>query len=152
MLNGSIKAQTVRGRCQHQVSVQTSDTLKNTHMCSSVTVWEAGPMWKIPLPKEKPPIQWGALQLMWTTVVLLTATDMCWLTPAENLISYALENSSKFFPNCWRASMLLWESTPASRSAGAEFALNLKSSHTKGYWDMCHLIFTEAQRFMYFLL
>lgn len=100
--------------------------------CASV--WKLGPMWKILLSGKKK-IQWGALRLMWTTVILLTAMDLCWLTPAEDLISYALENWGNFFHRCSRVSILLRGSTPTSRSAGAEFALNLKSSHTEGYQD-----------------
>lgn len=114
-----------------------------TYVFKCASVWKVGPMWKILLLKKK--IQWGALQLMWTAVILLIATDLCWLTPAEDLISYALENWCNFFHSYSKVSILSWGSTPTSRSPGAEFALNLKSSHTEGYWDMCHLIFTDPQ-------
>lgn len=84
---------------------------------------------------------------MCTSVILLTATDLQWLTPAEDLISYALENWCNFFHSCSTVSIFSWGSTQTVRSAGAEFALNLKSSHTQGCWDLCHLFFTDPQRF-----
>lgn len=152
-----VKASPVRGMCQYWVWVQTPDTSKNTHMCLSVHLFEKlGQCGKSYYWKKK--IQWGALQLTWTTVILLIATDLCWLTPAEDLIS--LENWCNFFHSYSKVSILSWGSTPTSRSPGAEFALNLKSSHTEGYWIMCHLIFTDPQGFpssmgvgfMYFLL
>lgn len=142
------------------VWVQTPDTSKNMHMCLTVHLFEKLGQCGKSYYRLKKKIQWGPLQLMWTTVILLTATDLCWLTPAEGLISYALENWCNFFHSCSRVFILSWGSIPSSRSAGVEFALNLKSSHTEGYWDMCHLIFTDPQRFpssmavgfMYFLL
>lgn len=84
---------------------------------------------------------------MWTTVILLTAMDLCWPTPAEDLISYALKNWGNLFHSSSRVLILPWGSIPSSGSAGVEFALNLKSSHTEGYCDMCHLIFTDPWRF-----
>lgn len=65
---------------------------------------------------------------MWTSVILLTAMDPWWLTPAEDLISSALENWCNFFHSCSKVSVFSWGSTWTIRSAGAEFALNLKSS------------------------
>lgn len=85
---------------------------------------------------------------MWTTVILLTATDLCWLTPAEDLFSYALKNWCNLSHSSSRVLTLPWGSIPSSRSAGVEFALNLKSSHIEGHWDMRHLIFTDPWRFL----
>lgn len=93
--------------CQYQVWVQPPDTSKNMHMCLSVHLFEKlGQRGKSYYRKKK--IQWGALQLKWTTVILSTATDLCWLTPAEVLISYASENWCNFFHSCSRISILSW--------------------------------------------
>lgn len=159
MFNNNVKTSPSSQRYVPISSLSTHPSHIKEYTCvlKCASVWKAGPMWKILLSEKIP---WGALQLMQTTVILLTATDLCWLTPAEDPISYALENWCSFFHSCSRVSILSWGSTPTSRSAGAESALNLKSGNTEGHWDMRHLIFTDPERFlssmaagfMYFLL